>query len=336
MNHNNKVSTVEEKRELVSIIVPVYNAEKTIKRCVQSIICQTYSNIEVIVINDGSNDKSLHIMEELKKLDKRICIINKKNTGVSDTRNIGINSAKGQWIMFVDADDYIDANTIEEMYNNRKKDILVGINYKIIFPKKTIYVKQKGFYYEKQKVINSIISGDFPGYIIRFLFEKEILKKIHFDVNTYYMEDTLFLVNYLKYIKGIYIVGKSCYNYVFNNKSITNSKENIIKNIKKIDYSVNAIQTVVKKEYQIEHIENNIFRWKMRLLEAEFAKVENIYEIKDILKDEEILTIFRNIDKKYLSQIYKLILYLIVNKRNNCLNIYFRIRRIIKKCKNLR
>lgn len=335
MNHNKKVSTVEEKRELVSVIVPVYNAEKTIKRCVQSIIDQTYSNIEVIAINDGSNDKSLRIIEEIKALDKRIYVINKENTGVSDTRNIGINSAKGQWIMFVDADDYIDANTIEEMYNNRKKDILVGINYKIIFPKKTIYEEQEGFYYQKQKVINDIILGNFPGHIWRFLFKKEILKKIHFDVNTYYMEDTLFLVNYLKYVDGIYIVEKSYYNYVFNNKSITNSKENIIQNIKKINYSVNVIQNVVNREYQIEHIENKICRWKMRLLESEFAKVKNTYEIRDILKDEEIVTIFRNIDKKCLSQIYKLILYLIINKKNICLNIYFRIRRIIKKCKNL-
>ena len=115
----------------VSIIVPVYNAEKTIERCIKSILKQTYNNIEIIIVNDGSTDNSLHICYELSKLDKRIIVIDTVNKGVSVARNIGIEKAKGDYIAFVDADDYVKENMYEKMVNYAEvnKVNLVFCNY---------------------------------------------------------------------------------------------------------------------------------------------------------------------------------------------------------------
>lgn len=103
-----------DNNSLISIIVPVYNVEKYIKRCVKSIMEQTYSNIEIILINDGSTDRSCEICHELEKEDERIrLIIKEKNEGVSSARNAGLKAAKGEYIAFIDSDDYVSKDYIE-------------------------------------------------------------------------------------------------------------------------------------------------------------------------------------------------------------------------------
>lgn len=102
----------------VSIIVPIYNGEKYIEQCIKSIQNQTFSNFEILIINDGSTDKSLEICRRIANNDQRIRIINQENGGVSKARNKGIELAKGEYITFIDCDDYIDINYIEELYNS--------------------------------------------------------------------------------------------------------------------------------------------------------------------------------------------------------------------------
>ena len=106
--------------EKVSIIIPVYNAYTVIDKCIQSIINQTYKNIEIILINDGSKDKSIEKLNYYEKKYKNIKIINKKNEGVSKTRNLGIKKATGKYIMFIDNDDYIDNTYVETLLNEIK------------------------------------------------------------------------------------------------------------------------------------------------------------------------------------------------------------------------
>ncbi len=100
-------------RQLVSIIIPVYNADRFLKKCLDSVVRQSYINIEIICINDGSTDNSFKILQEYTIKDKRIHLINTKNLGVSHARNLGLNKAKGSFVLFVDADDWIDFNCIE-------------------------------------------------------------------------------------------------------------------------------------------------------------------------------------------------------------------------------
>ena len=93
--------------ELISVIVPIYNVELYLKRCIDSILCQTYENLEIILIDDGSTDESGKICDEYQTMDKRIKVIHTKNRGAANARNCGINLAKGEYIGFVDSDDYI-------------------------------------------------------------------------------------------------------------------------------------------------------------------------------------------------------------------------------------
>ena len=98
----------------VSIIVPIYNVEKYVRTCVNSLISQTYNNIEIILVDDGSKDKSGSICNEFAQQDKRIRVIHKKNGGLSSAREAGINHASGEYVMIVDGDDWIDITTIQK------------------------------------------------------------------------------------------------------------------------------------------------------------------------------------------------------------------------------
>ena len=120
------------KEELVSIIVPIYNVEKYLEQCVISLINQSYKNIEIILINDGSTDNSIDIMNKYKKLDGRVKCYCKVNGGLSDARNYGISVSKGKYIVFVDSDDYVEKDYISILYNliieNNVKISQCGIN----------------------------------------------------------------------------------------------------------------------------------------------------------------------------------------------------------------
>ena len=108
-------------KSLISVIVPIYNVEKYLKRCIDSIINQTYKNLEIILVDDGSLDNCSKICDEYSKKDKRIRVIHKANGGLSDARNTGLDQAKGKYICFIDSDDYIDINMIKELYTNLVK-----------------------------------------------------------------------------------------------------------------------------------------------------------------------------------------------------------------------
>ena len=102
--------------EKISVIIPVYNGEKYIERCVLSVVNQTYKNIEIMVIDDGSSDRTAEIIDDMRYEDKRIKVVKKKNEGVSSARNCGIEKSTGDYIMFVDADDYIEKDYLMNMY----------------------------------------------------------------------------------------------------------------------------------------------------------------------------------------------------------------------------
>lgn len=129
------------KDELISVIIPIYNVEKYIYRCLESVINQTYTNLEIILVDDESPDNCPQICDEYKQKDNRVTVIHKKNGGLSDARNTGINKCKGRYITFVDSDDWLPLNAIEILYYNLIKenaDISSG-NLKEIF-KNTTYV----------------------------------------------------------------------------------------------------------------------------------------------------------------------------------------------------
>lgn len=103
--------------KLISIIIPVYNVERYLRECIDSIIAQTYKNLEIILVDDGSSDKSGEICDEYSKKDSRIKVIYKKNGGLSDARNVALDIAKGDYIGFIDSDDYIEKDMFQILYN---------------------------------------------------------------------------------------------------------------------------------------------------------------------------------------------------------------------------
>lgn len=126
----------ENKENLISIIVPIYKVEKYLSRCINSIVNQTYKEIEILLIDDGSPDRCPQICDEWAKKDKRIRVIHKQNGGLSDARNIGIEASTGEWIMFIDSDDYIDLFMCEKLLKTAKSsnaDIVV-CNFIIAYP----------------------------------------------------------------------------------------------------------------------------------------------------------------------------------------------------------
>ena len=112
---------MSESKPLVSVVLPIYNVEKYLPKCLDSVVGQSYENIEIICINDGSPDESEKIVADYMKNDSRIVLINQKNQGLSGARNTGIENAKGEYIMFLDSDDWIDPETVEVAVDEAQK-----------------------------------------------------------------------------------------------------------------------------------------------------------------------------------------------------------------------
>lgn len=223
----------------VSVIVPVYNNEQYIERCLNSIQNQSYKNLEVIVINDGSKDNTKIKLQKYND-DTRFTIVNKSNEGVSKARNLGLEKASGDYITFVDSDDWIEKDTylsvIEEIKNNKNNDI-VSFNYKTtleeikkneedILSEKT----SKAVLSEKINIENFFLEGEISPYIWDKVFKSEILNGIKFDENLNFGEDQKFIFRVLKLSKRYTKINVVKYFYFYNENGVT--KKPKLKHIK--------------------------------------------------------------------------------------------------------
>ena len=205
----------------VTVIIPIYNLEKYLKKCVESLLSQTLKEIEFIFIDDGSNDKSLELLKDLVKKDDRVKIISKNNSGVSASRNLAIDLANGEYIGFVDGDDTIDKDMFKKMYFSAKQENseMVICNFKLIKNDKVEYneyLKRYSCCNLKKFFVEDILLKLKNGYIWNKLYNKEIIQrnKIKFDENVSINEDTIFNLEYLKYVKKISYVDYTLYNYI--------------------------------------------------------------------------------------------------------------------------
>ena len=213
----------------VSIIVPVYNVEKLLSRCLNSLVNQSLSDIEIICVNDGSTDNSLNILKSFSEKDSRIIIIDKQNEGLSVSRNTGMNIAKGEYIGFVDSDDWVDLDFYEKLYNsaiNNGADIAIAGIYEIHKYKK--FYKQK---FEKEKCIENIEEKFYTlnipeySYVWNKIYKrKEIeMNNLYFIPNLYY-EDRVFTPEVLYALKKVVIVPNIKYYYFRHKNSIVRNK----------------------------------------------------------------------------------------------------------------
>lgn len=201
---------------LISIIVPVYNAEKTLRRCINSIIHQTFVDWELLLIDDGSKDTSGQICDEYVAKDCRIKVFHKENGGVSSARNLGLNSASGKWVTFVDSDDYVDSAFLAqaELNSNDINMIVFGVTYLNSHyrrvPSNVLKVIE-----ESPSFIDEQLCEIYMMTCWGKCFRMNIIRKecIYFNELLKIGEDTEFVLHYLKYSKNIQFVDTPCYFY---------------------------------------------------------------------------------------------------------------------------
>lgn len=213
----------------ISVIIPIYNSEKYLERCLDSIVNQTYKNLEIILLNDGSTDKSEEICKRYSDKDERIIYISKKNTGVSSTRNLGLEHVTGDYISFIDSDDFVELNMYEDLIELLEKnpkvdtiltDLTVVWNNEFIKSTK----ENKTFLLTRDEVFNNITKGyKFQGYSPTKLYNSKIVldNNIKFDEKIYMVEDLLFFVEYLNYTKYILYTNQSYYYYIKHGDNVT-------------------------------------------------------------------------------------------------------------------
>ena len=207
----------------ISIIVPVYNSEKHLCRCIDSILTQTYANFELLLINDGSKDNSGIICDEYAAKDSRIKVVHKENGGVSSARNIGLENAAGEWITFVDSDDWLDKEFLESIFIDNIESVDLVISYAKYIDKigKTSSNEYKSRYLNSNNTDTLFLEHDFAWQTSPWakLYKKEICRSIRFIENMHIGEDLIFLYTYIMKCNTIFILGKSYYNYDLSNEN---------------------------------------------------------------------------------------------------------------------
>lgn len=212
---------------LVTIIVPVYNCNSELTHCLNSILSQTFTNWELLLIDDGSIDGSSQICDNYSAKDPRIKTFHKTNCGVSSARNSGLEKASGYWITFIDSDDYIEKDFLITLLNSAKDSTidLVISSYKIKTPSETINKKyitgvfnlDESFTTQKKIYFSNVWAK---------LIKKEIITKynLKFDENVFIAEDLLFMLQYLTHVNKIKFIDSLGYNYIKSNQSLSNRR----------------------------------------------------------------------------------------------------------------
>ncbi len=275
----------------ISVIVPVYNNEKFLEKCLNSLCNQTLNDIEIICINDGSKDKSLEILKKFNQKDKRIKIISQKNQGPSIARNNGIEISSGEYIGFVDSDDWIDLNYYEKLYTAAKKynaDIAVcGIkrlrSYKWKYHLKITKAEITEDTNEKFEIC------DVPEkcYVFNKIYKREELIKnnIYFEPYVFY-EDRCFTTEALIHLKKLVTVPDIYYNYWTNNNSIVKTKSP--KKFKDSEYTHEKMMNIIKaNNVNLDHYRTKIKKFKifgLTIYKIKYYKLKKEYIIFNHIK----------------------------------------------------
>ena len=245
---------MQETKPLISIIVPIYNAEQYLEKCVDSIINQTYTNLEIILVDDGSPDNCGAICDEYAKKDSRIKVIHKPNGGLSSARNAGLDLAKGDYLTFIDSDDYVESDMVSSVVNTiqngeveivliREKQVnLKGETTKIVgdIPTDTTFYKDKDF------LIELVLGKQINGACDKF-YKKALVNHLRFEEGRHHGEDMLFNVQYLDCVKKVGYVDSIKYSYVANEDSVTHASFNS----HSVDslYFKDKVYKIVKEKY---------------------------------------------------------------------------------------
>ena len=241
--------------EVISIIIPVYNVEKYLKKCIKSVLCQSYENLDIILVDDGSTDESGTICEQYKRLDKRVKVIHKTNGGLSDARNKGLELAKGSYVIFVDSDDFVSEDYVQHLYQLIQHDsidigitsvvkIKEGIAYTI--PSNEFKGEETVIYDRQEALANMLYREGIPIYAYAKIYKRSLFDKFNFAVGELY-EDLSIQYKLFHIAKKIAFNPVQDYYYLQRKNSIINSKYSSRKMIQV--YTCERIVRFVHKHY---------------------------------------------------------------------------------------
>ena len=311
----------------ITIIVPIYKVETYLRRCVDSILAQTFKDFECILVDDGSPDGCGEICDEYAKKDKRVQVIHKENGGVSDARNVGIDAAKGEYLYFVDADDYLDDCLLETVVK-----LLDGNNYEMVcFNFRMINVEGKTIYMSNFPGMEHRISSEseyldficdkFEFYIgwspCTRVFKADIIKQhgLYFvDRKEIFAEDLLFVLEYLLYVNKIKVVRNVMYNYAMWEGSYTvNNKETRINEFVNLCAEFRRYLRIINKKMLLKkfHVlfyiimDNRVSKSKFDEILKDMIKIDNKVFLRrnmvsGIIHSNEITEYIPRINRKAL------------------------------------
>ncbi|WP_333660715.1 glycosyltransferase family 2 protein [Chishuiella changwenlii] len=290
---------------IISIIVPIYNVEEYLEKCIKTILNQTYNDFELLLIDDGSTDNSEKICAQFLD-DGRINYYKKNNGGVSSARNLGLELAKGKYICFIDPDDYVSDNYLEDFIHNIKPSSFVIQDLNIV-KDSVIKTKNQGYYNRTIKIpeeLNEYIA-DYKitqGYLVNKIFEKEIINQhnILFNEKIKIGEDEDFCFTYITHINQIILLDKANYFYVQRGNSASKKKPIFESEFTRLSSNLNFLNFLNKKSNHdainayIKLRFNVLFNYTLR---------SSLYYYNSYPKNERIASLrtLSTIDKKYLN-----------------------------------
>ncbi|SCH20086.1 MULTISPECIES: glycosyltransferase family 2 protein [unclassified Romboutsia] len=290
----------------ISVIMPVYNKERYLHKTIESILSQTYKNFELIIINDGSNDKSEEICREYEIKDNRVKLYTIKNSGVSNARNIGISYASGEYIQFIDGDDVINTGTFSEyisILNIKKYDVLFSSYNKVNHDDEILNLVDLGYRNDvvKQDIVDNFAKDQFGtgyyGWISNKLIKRSIIadNRIKFNTNIVLAEDLDFFIDIYKYSNDFYFTNYISFNYLQEADNCSLSKKD-----EDIDYYVQLNIILKIKRFIAENkgyhgknkeiIDDRIFNYVFFVVfysKLEKSNIKNL--VKKIIDDEHII-----------------------------------------------
>lgn len=320
---------------VISIIVPVYKASMHVHKCVDSILDQTYKDFELILINDGSPDDSGEICEDYALKDSRVIVKHKQNGGVSSARNMGLDIAKGKYIMFVDSDDWIESNTLEtlsdQIKSNHSDAIIFGLVKSLTSNNQLVKSEFNGFYKESEINISELVSnfvyylnsaGMQPSWM--YVFKASIIfeHKLRFNKNLVLYEDFDFNLRYLKHCNKVKFIPQALYHYHVStsiNQLKKRNKTNITSDINTVCQSLldllhlHEVEGEVMKQAYVYMLPMYTLCLKNIVIHRKNTGAKAKYKVLKQLRDDEI---FKLIIAEYGNKLrfYKT-LSLLINKQ---------------------
>lgn len=342
----------------VSIIVPVYNTSKYLKDCIESIVNQTYDNIEIIIINDGSTDNSLSICGKYKESDERVILKSIPNSGVSTARNVGLDLVTGDYVTFVDSDDWIEEDTIElgiQKITENNADIAIWSYYKNYDSKELslslVPGKSRNFHNDKEKEIlylksvyanyNKLSNGEdvSVGTVMCKMYKSDFLREnqLRFNPKLIRSEDVIFAINAFKLAKKITYFDKSLYHYRINADSFCNSYRFIDDTISPFNLLIdelNAFKEKVDNNSIVEEVINcriiQIMLWHLKYnyfnKDNKLSLLKKRREIIKLIKSDYYNTALNNVSFKHLPKQEKAMVKLF---RRRLILVYYIIQKLL-------